>query len=212
LQAQQFLEVPCCFSFMKKRTIMVKCNRWVFLGVCGLVGLTAGCASFDAMNDDAASTTVAPVTDGISGRDVGGDAVTQPLDTSSGVGFGDPLGDPNKPLDSTNALLNTRTFYFAFDESALHAEDYPVLRAHARYLNTHPQQRITIAGHTDERGSREYNIALGERRATAVQRFLEAEGVRADQLDTISYGEELPLFEGHTEADWAKNRRAVLFY
>ena len=191
---------------------MLKFKRLVFLGVCGLVGLTAGCASFDAVNDDATSTTVAPVIDGVSGRDIGGDAVTQPLDTGLGVGFGDPLGDPNKPLDSTNTLLDTRTFYFAFDESALRAQDYPVLRAHADYLNTHPQRRITIAGHTDERGSREYNIALGERRATAVQRFLEAEGVRPTQLDTISYGEELPLFDRHSEVSWAKNRRAVLFY
>lgn len=174
----------------------------------GLIIITAGCASVDSTDENIASIPPAPVIDG----GTTDNAVTQPLGDDTGVGFGNPLGDPNKPLDSTNALLNTRTFYFTFDESALRPQDYPVLRAHAHYLNTHPQQRITIAGHTDERGSREYNIALGERRAMAVQRFLAAEGVREAQLDIVSYGEELPVNDGHTEAAWAQNRRAVLFY
>ena len=174
----------------------------------GLIIITAGCAGIEPTSETTEPTTAAPVVDG----GTSSDAMTQPLGEGSGVGFGDPLGDPNKPLDSTDAQLDKRTFYFAFDESALRPQDYPVLRTHAHYLNTHPQQRITIAGHTDERGSREYNIALGERRAMAIQRFLAAEGVREAQLDTVSYGEELPMDEGHTEAAWAQNRRAVLFY
>ena len=188
----------------------MKFNRLLIGVASGLIMITAGCASIDPTDENIASISPAPVVDG--GTSNNNDAITRPLGEHTGVGFGNPLDDPNKPLDSTDADLDTRTFYFAFDESALRPQDYPILRAHARYLNSHPQQRITIAGHTDERGSREYNIALGERRAMAVRRFLEAEGVREAQLDIVSYGEELPMNDGHTEAAWAKNRRAVLFY
>ena len=116
------------------------------------------------------------------------------------------------PLDDPNSLLSTKTIYFEFDQSSIRSEFVDVLRAHAGYLNTNSSATVRIEGHADERGSREYNIGLGERRANAVRSFLEAEGVSASQIATISYGEERPAALGHDEISWAENRRAVLVY
>ena len=110
------------------------------------------------------------------------------------------------------APLDTRTIYFEFDRSDILPEYYDVLRAHAARLIREPGARMVVEGHADERGSREYNIALGERRANAVVDFLEAEGVAGSQLATVSYGEERPLDPGHDESAWSVNRRAELTY
>lgn len=115
------------------------------------------------------------------------------------------LEDPNSPL-------YTKVIYFDYDVAELRSEFIDTLRVHAEYLVQNPDAMVTIEGHCDERGSREYNIALGERRANAVQRFFETEGVRSSQINTISYGEERPEDYGHSEAAWAMNRRAVLVY
>ncbi len=139
------------------------------------------------------------------------ETVTQPATGTSGAIF-DPLGDPAQPLDSPDPLLKQRIFHFEFDDSSLRPADFAALRAHARYLNTHPRQRVLIAGHADERGSREYNIALGERRAVAVRQFFAAEGVHPTQTDVISYGEEVPLNRAQNAAAWSENRRAQLYY
>ena len=105
-----------------------------------------------------------------------------------------------------------RKVYFDFDKSEIRPEFVDLLRAHAAYLAENPSAVVMIEGHCDERGSREYNIGLGERRANAVKRFLEAEGVDPAQINTISYGEERPEVLGHNEAAWSRNRRAVLVY
>jgi len=116
------------------------------------------------------------------------------------------------PLDNPNSLLSSRTIYFDFDQSTIRSEYIDVLRTHAGYLNTNRSVAVTVEGHADERGSREYNIALGERRANTILRFLEAEGVSSSQINTISYGEERPIAFGDDEASWAENRRGVLVY
>jgi peptidoglycan-associated lipoprotein len=116
------------------------------------------------------------------------------------------------PLDNPNSLLSSRTIYFDFDQSTIRSEFIDVLRTHADYLNTNQSVVVLIEGHADERGSREYNIALGERRANTVRNFLEAEGVSSSQINTISYGEERAVAFGNDEASWAENRRAVLVY
>ena len=87
-----------------------------------------------------------------------------------------------------------------------------ILSGHARYLRDNASARITIEGHCDERGTREYNLALGERRAATVRSYLQSLGVRASQMSTVSFGEERPVDPGHSESAWAKNRRAVLDY
>ncbi len=116
------------------------------------------------------------------------------------------------PLDNPDSLLYTKTIYFDYDQSSIRSEFIDVLRAHAAYLNANPSVGVTVEGHADERGSREYNIALGERRANAVKDFLQAEGVSGSQLNTVSYGEERPVSMGNDETSWAENRRAVLAY
>jgi len=105
-----------------------------------------------------------------------------------------------------------KTVYFNLDQSTIKRNYIKVLRRHANDLINNQDLRVLIEGHADERGSREYNIALSERRAKAVQRFLEAEGVLWSQMTTVAYGEERPNDMGHNQSAWAKNRRAILVY
>jgi peptidoglycan-associated lipoprotein len=109
-------------------------------------------------------------------------------------------------------LLATRVVYFEFDSSEVRSTGVEVVAAHARYLAANPATRVRLEGHTDERGSREYNIGLGERRAQAVRRALMLQGALDGQLSTVSYGEERPAAAGHDEEAWAKNRRVEIVY
>lgn len=110
------------------------------------------------------------------------------------------------------ASLGARIFYFDFDSSSLHDADQDTLKAHAFYLSKNPSAHVQVNGHADERGTREYNMALGERRAKAVAAFLTSNGAKASQLEVVSYGKEKPAVDGHDEAAWAKNRRVELEY
>ena len=109
-------------------------------------------------------------------------------------------------------LLATRVVYFDFDSAEIKGAGTDVVAAHAKYLGAHPAIRVRLEGHTDERGSREYNIGLGERRAQAVRRALMLQGVSETQITTVSYGEERPAVTGHTEEAWSRNRRANIVY
>ncbi len=104
------------------------------------------------------------------------------------------------------------TVYFLLDSYQISDEYKQILDAHSLLLNKNPDSKVIIEGHADERGTPEYNIALGQRRADAVKQYLESKGVASTQLSTLSYGEEKPAVLGHSEADYAKNRRAVLAY
>ncbi|WP_112478790.1 peptidoglycan-associated lipoprotein Pal [Vibrio variabilis] len=110
------------------------------------------------------------------------------------------------------ALRENQTIYFAFDNSTIAGDYEDMLAAHAAYLSKDASLQVTIEGHADERGTPEYNIALGERRAQAVAKYIQALGVQADQISIVSYGEEKPLVLGQSEDVYAKNRRAVLVY
>jgi peptidoglycan-associated lipoprotein len=109
-------------------------------------------------------------------------------------------------------LLATRVIYFDFDSSEIKGAGTDVVAAHAKYLASTSNARVRLEGHTDERGSREYNIGLGERRAQAVRRALLLQGALDAQITTVSYGEERPAVPGHDEAAWAKNRRVEIIY
>ncbi len=109
-------------------------------------------------------------------------------------------------------LLRIRVFYFGTNLSDITAQSYGGLNAHARYLTQNPSARLQLSGHTDERGTREYNLALGERRANAVARYLVSMGVNAGQLSVVSYGKEKPAADGSDESAWAQNRRVELDY
>ena len=121
----------------------------------------------------------------------------------------EPKEQPKDPLEE--GLLAQRVVYFDFDSSVVHDDSMPMLTAHAQYLSNNGSN-ITLEGHADERGTREYNLALGERRADAVRRVLLANGVAASQIKVVSYGEERPAALGHNEDAWALNRRAELVY
>ncbi len=118
----------------------------------------------------------------------------------------------SRPGGPGGAGGSDRTLYFDFDSSEISPDGRPVLEANARYLSANPSVAVTLEGHTDERGTREYNIGLGDRRAEAVRRALNAYGVSAEQLRTLSYGEERPAATGHTEESYAKNRRVEIVY
>ena len=105
-----------------------------------------------------------------------------------------------------------RLIYFDYDSSDVRADFESVVQAHASYLASHPQTTVTLEGHSDERGSREYNLALGERRALSLRRQLVLLGATAGQVKTVSYGEERPVVEGHDEQSYGQNRRAEIVY
>jgi len=111
-----------------------------------------------------------------------------------------------------SAMREVRTFYFDLDQSSIKAEFRAPLAAHASYLVQNPSAKIVLEGHCDERGTKEYNIALGERRANSVAQFLKVNGVSASQIEVVSYGEESPAVAGSNETAWSKNRRVVLQY
>ena len=131
----------------------------------------------------------------------GGGTVTKPL--AEKPLSGNPLKDPAN-------ILSKRSVYFELDSNIVRDEFKPMVQAHARYLQQNRGQKVTIQGNTDERGSREYNLALGQKRAEAVVKSLSLLGVGQQQVEAVSYGEERPAAAGHDEASWAKNRRAEL--
>ena len=110
------------------------------------------------------------------------------------------------------AMQATNTIYFDFDSSEIRRESRSVLQAHAVYLAESEDASVVLEGHTDERGSREYNMALGERRAESVARFLRVNNVSDDQIETVSYGEEQPAVDESNEEAWAENRRVEINY
>ena len=109
------------------------------------------------------------------------------------------------------AALQT-VYYFDFDKAVVQADAFEDLSAHAKYLASNPEARVVLEGHADERGTREYNMALGERRAKAVSRFMTVQGAGSNQIEVVSYGEERPAMMGHEDGSWAKNRRVELKY
>jgi peptidoglycan-associated lipoprotein len=131
-------------------------------------------------------------------------------DTSGAQGTGvgsDPYSDPSSPLYNQK-----RVVYFELDSSEVAQGDRPTISTHAQYLASNAGRTVTLEGHADERGSREYNLALGERRANAVRQLLLAEGAAANQIQTLSYGEEKPAEQGHDDEAWQYNRRVEFVY
>lgn len=115
------------------------------------------------------------------------------------------LNDPDSPLSK-------RVIYFDFDSSKITNEQREVIDAHADFLSRNPDVEVVLEGHTDERGTREYNLALGERRAQSVEQLLQVQGVSTDQIQVISFGEERPAALEHDESAWRLNRRVEILY
>lgn len=135
----------------------------------------------------------------------------------AGAGTGIESGSSNLSSEEQarlqmQELQKNNIVYFGLDKYDITSEFSQMLDAHAAFLRNNPSYKVTVEGHADERGTPEYNIALGERRANAVRMYLQGKGVSADQISIVSYGKEKPAVLGHDEAAWAKNRRAVLVY
>jgi len=116
------------------------------------------------------------------------------------------------PLDDPNNILSKRSIYFDYDDYAIKDEFKALIEAHGKYLLSRKSRKVIIEGNSDERGGREYNLALGQRRAEAVRKRLLMYGVPESQIEAISFGAEKPKAEGHNEAAWTENRRSDLAY
>lgn len=169
--------------------------KFKFLAACVVVGLLAGCSK-PTIPDPEPTDTVAGANGGATTDTYGEDGLRPGEDV------------PYDP--SAGELANI--VYFDFDSSELRPEDTPIVTRHAQQLAQHPELKVRLEGHADERGSREYNIGLGERRAQTVRRLLLIQGASADQISTVSFGEERPAVMGSTEEAYAKNRRVEFKY
>ena len=120
--------------------------------------------------------------------------------------------DKNNPLKDPNNILSKRNIYFDYDSDAVKAEYRPIVEAHGKYLLAHPNTKMVVQGNTDERGTREYNLSLGQRRSVAVKKAFNLLGVKDSQIETVSYGEEKAVQNCGNEDCFAKNRRADVVY
>lgn len=152
------------------------------------------------------------------GIDDGSGADASALDGTGDGGFTTIVGDDGSRMGAVERLeqddgdLSIRVVYFEFDSAKISDESLRILGTHGNFIATNPEVSVRLEGHADERGSREYNIALGDRRAQSVRRVLLFQGAAVDQVDTVSYGEERPAALGRNEEAWAKNRRVELIY
>ena len=164
-----------------------------------LVNLLAACAS-EPKKEPVAAAPAAPASAPAAKAEAPKVAPAAPVETAA-----DPLNDPT-------GILAKRSVYYPFDVAVVQDEDKPVVQAHAKYLSEHANRKVRLEGNCDERGSNEYNLGLGQRRADGVKKMLELGGASADQLESVSYGEEKPRASGHDEASWSQNRRTDLNY
>jgi peptidoglycan-associated lipoprotein len=128
------------------------------------------------------------------------------------VGPGTALGDSDRSLKDPNSILSKRLIFFDFDSNLVKEEFRPLVAAHAKYVAQNGKAKMVVQGHTDERGSREYNLALGQRRADAVKQMMSVLGTEGSRIETVSFGEEKPRVQGTTEDAFSQNRRAEIVY
>lgn len=184
-------------------------KKWILLGVAPILTLLmAGCSSVamtDAASTDTATTAApaAPAT-----ATTAAPEAAPPASTSAAAAV--VAAAPAKQAESIADVA--KLIYFDYDSWAVKPEFRSVIEVHARYLQVNPTRTVTIAGHADERGGTEYNIALGQRRADALRQMLVLLGVNASQIETISYGKEKPAVRGSNEEAWSKNRRDEIIY
>jgi peptidoglycan-associated lipoprotein len=164
-----------------------------------IAAIAAGCASKETQTD-------APVTDRTASAPSSSTsprASTTPAPQTPVTG--NPLRDPNN-------ILSKRSVFFDYDSNAVKDEYRNVVQAHSRYMGDKRDSKIRIEGNADERGSREYNLALGQRRAESVKKMMTVQGVQDVRIETVSFGEEKPMSPGHDEQAWSQNRRADIKY
>jgi peptidoglycan-associated lipoprotein len=175
---------------------MVK--RKYLLGLVAAAALAAGCGSKPVDEVPAETPVPANTTPGVQTGGVATVDMTRPAGSGA--------------VGPDSALAAQRVIYFDFDSSDIRNEYVDVIAAHGRFLAGNATVRVRLEGHTDERGSREYNIGLGERRSQTVKRALMLQGVQEAQIATVSYGEERPAAAGSDDNAWSKNRRVEIVY
>ncbi len=171
-------------------------NKYFVAMLCGAAMLSLNACSTDGSSSDLVND---------------GSDIQEGLDSDGAV----TVGDPSASSDGWNGpaeLRDQHTVYFNYDSDQIQDQYISVMQANARYLRSNPDAKVIIEGHTDERGTPEYNIALGERRARSVARYMQNLGVDINQMSVVSYGEEKPVDPSHNESAWSQNRRAVLNY
>ena len=135
-------------------------------------------------------------------------AGNKPASSANGTGTTSPnASSAVNGAQTADATPPSGSVYFDFDSNEVKEQYQPLIQSEARFMSGHPGARLRIEGNCDERGSREYNLALGQRRAEAVKRVMTVLGATDSRIETVSYGEEKPVAQGHDEAAWAKNRR-----
>lgn len=180
------------------------------LGGMFLVLAIVGCSSKGGVDENADADGAA----GANGRNRAGKYGKYGAGGGSGSGgrYGSGSGSRRADAGPTGGVLSERVIYFGYDSDDVLPEYQNVVNAHAEWLASHPDSNLVLEGHADERGSSEYNVALGERRALSVSRTMRTQGVSDSQIRVLSYGEEKPSTSGHDEGSWQQNRRVELFY
>jgi len=174
-------------------------KQGIALGVAAI--LLAACASKEAPKDIPVET-----------RNPTPTSSTTPATGGTTAGVTPPVVATIDPLKDPKSVLSQRVIYFDYDKDAVKPEFQALVQAHAKFLSDNRGRKIRLEGHADERGSREYNMALGQRRADAVRKAMNLLGVANERMETISFGEDKPKALGHDEASWAQNRRVEIIY
>jgi len=178
-------------------------RKYLWIGL--IAAALAGCST--------TPSTEAPVDDKSAAGTAGAGAGGAQTGSASGGGVtGSATGSASNPLRDPNNILSKRSVYFDYDSFVVKDEYRPLVEAHARYLQQNRSARTIVQGNTDERGSREYNIALAQKRADSVKRMMTLLGATESQIETVSFGKEKPKNPGHDETAWAENRRDDIVY
>ncbi|SNB46886.1 peptidoglycan-associated lipoprotein Pal [Geobacter sp. DSM 9736] len=179
-------------------------SYWIFVTACTLA-LSAGCAKKEMIRADEQASATAPSAKGQPDPS----ALPPTAVAEEGISPGTVGETPLAERDDLRAeqLRTLEAVYFSFDSFTLTKEARDILYRNAGWLEKNPQVNVQLEGHTDERGSGEYNLALGEKRALSAQKYLRTLGIAEDRLSVISYGEEKPAASGHDETAWSRNRR-----
>ena len=172
--------------------------------ILSLTGLLYGCSS-DQVKEEEPVEVEDLSTSASASAEGSEDSGAQAYGTDSGSTSMYELDDPQSPL-------SVRIIYFEYNSDEIRSEYRSTIEAHAAYLSQNPSTTITLEGHADERGSREYNLALGERRAQSIKQQMTLLGADSSQIRLVSYGEERPAIDGHDEASWQQNRRVEILY
>jgi peptidoglycan-associated lipoprotein len=178
--------------------------RAILVPLTAAVLLVAACATTEEQKP-------APTTDAATAAPGKPSAVqTKPITTVDATKK--PVASPFAVLKDPNSVLSKRSVYYELDKFDVRDEYRSLIEAHAKFLRENPSAKMLIQGNTDERGSREYNVGLGQRRSDGVKKMLVLLGAREDQIESVSLGEEKPQDAGHSEDSWSKNRRSDMLY